>query len=109
MIPSLALHPLFANVSAATLARLEQHLELRRFDAGDIVLRAGVASGEFRPGVAEMPRLAEVVMAPAIMASIWQMILGGEGTAPEPAEMRATHLDLLLAGLSARPGGPGAA
>jgi predicted acylesterase/phospholipase RssA/CRP-like cAMP-binding protein len=46
MITSLALHPLFVNVSAATLARLEQHLELRRFDAGDIVLRAGVASAE---------------------------------------------------------------
>jgi predicted acylesterase/phospholipase RssA/CRP-like cAMP-binding protein len=46
MIPSLALHPLFANVSAAALARLEQHLELRRFGAGDIVLRAGVASAE---------------------------------------------------------------
>lgn len=97
----------------------ERFPELARFYEAEIlsratgivraVLRAGVASGEFRPEVAEMPRLAEVVMAPAIMASVWQMILGGEGTATEPAEMRATHLDLLLAGLSARPGGPGAA
>ena len=46
LIPSLALHPLFANVSAAALAQLEQHLEIRRFGAGDIVLRAGVESAE---------------------------------------------------------------
>jgi len=44
--PSLALHPLFANVSATALARIEPHLEVRRYDAGDLVLRAGVASAE---------------------------------------------------------------
>jgi AcrR family transcriptional regulator len=64
------------------------------------VLRAGVASGEFRPEVADMPCLAHVVMAPAIMASVWQMILGEE-RAPGREAMRAAHLDLLLAGLMA--------
>jgi len=64
------------------------------------VLRAGVASGEFRPEAAEMPGLAEVVMAPAIMASVWQMIL--EEQAPDPQAMRTAHLDLLLAGLAPR-------
>jgi predicted acylesterase/phospholipase RssA/CRP-like cAMP-binding protein len=44
--PSLALHPLFADVSAAALVQLEKHLQTRRFDAGDIVLRAGVESAE---------------------------------------------------------------
>jgi len=46
LTPSLALHPLFANVSASALAQLERHLEIRRFGAGDIVLRAGVESAE---------------------------------------------------------------
>lgn len=46
MIPSLALHPLFANVSAAALARLEPHLQTRRYDAGEFILRAGVPSAE---------------------------------------------------------------
>jgi AcrR family transcriptional regulator len=65
----------------------------------DAVLRAGAASGEFRPAVAEMEGLAEVVIAPAIMAGVWQMILGENG-APAPRRMQAAHLDLLLAGLS---------
>ncbi len=59
-----------------------------------------MASGEFRAEAAEMPGLAEVVMAPAIMASVWQMIL--EEQAPDPQAMRAAHLDLLLAGLAPR-------
>jgi len=46
LIPSLALHPLFAGVAATALAQLEPHLQSRRFEAGDIVLRAGVASAE---------------------------------------------------------------
>ncbi|MEP7301882.1 MAG: cyclic nucleotide-binding and patatin-like phospholipase domain-containing protein [Caldimonas sp.] len=46
MTPSLAVHPLFADVSAAALAQLEGHLQTRRFEAGDIILRAGVASAE---------------------------------------------------------------
>ena len=46
LTPSLALHPLFANVSATALAQLERHLQTRHFEAGDIILRAGVASAE---------------------------------------------------------------
>ena len=46
LTPSLALHPLFANVSAAALGQLERHLETRHFEAGDIILRAGVPSAE---------------------------------------------------------------
>ena len=46
LTPSLSLHPLFANVSAAALAQIERTLEIRRFEAGDIVLRAGVESAE---------------------------------------------------------------
>ncbi len=65
------------------------------------VLRAGVATGEFRPEAAEMPGLAEVVLAPTIMAGVWLMILGPEH-APSAARMEAAHLDLLLAGLAAR-------
>jgi len=63
------------------------------------VLRAGAASGEFRPEVAEMPGLAEVVLAPVLMASVWRMILG-ETDAPAPEGLRDAHLDLLLRGLS---------
>jgi predicted acylesterase/phospholipase RssA/CRP-like cAMP-binding protein len=44
--PSLAQHPLFADVSAAALAQLERHLQTRRFEAGDLILRAGVPSAE---------------------------------------------------------------
>src|SRR5690349_11852781 len=89
----------------------ERFPELARFYKAEVlaratsilgaVLRAGAASGEFRPRVADMPGLAEVVMAPAIMASVWQMILG-ETAAPDPGGMHAAHLDLLLAGLAAR-------
>ncbi|MXP64508.1 TetR/AcrR family transcriptional regulator [Roseomonas sp. M0104] len=64
------------------------------------VLRAGVAAGEFRPEVADMPGLAEVVLAPVLMASVWRMILG-ETEAPAPESLRDAHLDLLLRGLSA--------
>jgi len=46
LTPSLTLHSLFAGVSAAALAQLEQHLEIRHYGAGDIVLRAGVGSAE---------------------------------------------------------------
>lgn len=72
----------------------------RAADIARAVLRAGVASGEFRPEAAEMPGLAEVVMAPAIMAAVWHMILGD--AAPDPDRMQAAHLDLLLAGLASR-------
>ena len=65
------------------------------------VLRAGVASGEFRPAAAALPGLAAVIMAPAVAGSVWQMILGE--AAPDLDAMQAAHLDLLLAGLGAGP------
>ncbi len=70
------------------------------------VLRAGVASGEFRPEAADAAGLAPVLMAPAIMASIWQMMLGEE-RAPDLAAMRKAHVDLVLGGLlrARAPGG----
>jgi predicted acylesterase/phospholipase RssA/CRP-like cAMP-binding protein len=46
MTPALALHPLFAGISSEALASLERHLQTRRFEAGDIILRAGVPSAE---------------------------------------------------------------
>ena len=46
LTPSLALHPLFANVSAAALGQVERHLEIRHFEPGDIILRAGISSAE---------------------------------------------------------------
>lgn len=66
------------------------------------VLRAGVAAGEFRPEVAEMEGLAEVLMAPPIMVSVWRMVLGD--AAPAPEAVQQAQLDVLLAGL-ARPSG----
>jgi AcrR family transcriptional regulator len=62
------------------------------------VLRAGVASGEFRPEAADAAGLAPVLVAPAIMASIWQMMLGEE-RAPDLAAMREAHVELALRGL----------
>jgi AcrR family transcriptional regulator len=62
------------------------------------VLAAGVASGELRPEVADMPGLAEVLVGPVIAAGVWDGILGD--AAPPPAEMQRAHLDLLLAGLA---------
>lgn len=46
MTPALALHPLFAGISSEALASLERCLQTRRFEAGDIILRAGVPSAE---------------------------------------------------------------
>ena len=62
------------------------------------VLRAGVASGEFRPEAADAAGLAPVLVAPAIMASVWQMMLGEE-RAPGLAAMREAHVELALRGL----------
>ena len=70
------------------------------------VLRAGATSGEFRPEAADAVGLAPVLLAPAIMASIWQMMLGEE-RAPDLAAMRRAHVDLVLRGLLQAPG-PGA-
>ncbi|HWL83349.1 MAG TPA: TetR family transcriptional regulator [Roseomonas sp.] len=83
------------------LARFYREEMLARATAiARAVLRAGVAAGEFRPEVADMPGLAEVVLAPVLMASVWRMILG-ESDAPAPGVLRDAHLDLLLRGLSA--------
>lgn len=65
------------------------------------VLRRGAATGEFRPDAAAIPGLAEVVLAPAVAASVWRMILGPHA-APDLEAARAAHLDLLLAGLAPR-------
>lgn len=74
----------------------------RALGIAQAVLRAGIASGEFRPAAAALPGLAAVIMAPAVAGSVWHMILGD--AAPDLAAMQAAHLDLLLAGLGA--GGP---
>ncbi len=90
------------------LAEAERFPELAAFYNAEVlspalalvgsVLRAGVASGEFRPEAADGAGLAPVLMAPAIMASIWQMMLGEE-RAPDLAAMRRAHVDLVLRGL----------
>jgi AcrR family transcriptional regulator len=64
------------------------------------VLRAGAETGEFRPEVAEMPGMAEVVLSPMVTAGVWIMIMG-EGDAPV-ARMPLAHLELVLAGLTDR-------
>ena len=46
MTTALELHPLFAGISSEACATLERHLQIRRFEAGDIILRAGVPSAE---------------------------------------------------------------
>jgi len=66
------------------------------------VLRAGVASGEFRPEVAGEPGLAAALLAPVAMASVWQAMLGPAG-APPPEAMCRAQLALALDGLR-RPG-----
>jgi AcrR family transcriptional regulator len=65
------------------------------------VVRAGVASGEFRPEAAELPGLAAVLMAPIAMASVWRIMLGPD-QAPAPEAMREAHLALVLNGLTRR-------
>lgn len=63
-------------------------------------IAAGVASGEFRPEAAAALDPAPVVVAPAVMAAVWRMILG-PARAPDPQAMLAAHVDLVLAGLRA--------
>lgn len=62
------------------------------------VVEAGVASGEFHEG-AEVAGLAPVLLAPAVMASIWRMMLGE--AAPALDAMREAHVALALRGLRA--------
>ena len=83
------------------LARFYREEVLARATAVvDTVLRAGAASGAFRPALAGLPGLAAVVLAPAIMAAVWHMILG-VADAPAPGPMARAQVELLLAGLGA--------
>jgi AcrR family transcriptional regulator len=70
----------------------------RGFGLIEAVVRAGVASGEFRPEAAEEPGLAAVLLAPIAMASVWRGMLGAEG-APSPEAMCRAQLSLALNGL----------
>jgi AcrR family transcriptional regulator len=65
----------------------------------DTVLRAGVESGEFRPGVLGEPGLPHVLLAPVLMASVWRMMLA-PGDGPDLPAMRVAHLDLALRALA---------
>lgn len=60
------------------------------------IIEAGVAAGEFR-GDADAAGTAAVMLAPAIMAAVWQMMLG-QG-APALEAMRDAHIALVLHGL----------
>jgi AcrR family transcriptional regulator len=75
-------------------AMLQPALDLARQ-----VVEAGSAAGDFRPGAADEPGLAHVLLAPVLMGSIWRMMLGPEH-APSAAAMREAHLDLILRGLA---------
>jgi AcrR family transcriptional regulator len=75
-------------------AMLQPALDLARQ-----VVEAGSAAGDFRPGAADEPGLAHVLLAPVLMGSIWRMMLGADH-APSAAAMREAHLDLILRGLA---------
>ncbi len=62
------------------------------------VLRAGVASGEFRADAVNQPGLAHVLLAPVLMGSVWRMTLGA--AAPDAAMLRDAHLDLAMRALA---------
>ncbi|MBV9076124.1 MAG: TetR/AcrR family transcriptional regulator [Methylobacteriaceae bacterium] len=67
------------------------------------ILADGVARGEFRDGPAV--RQPEVVIGPAIMAAVWKLVF----EPVEPLDLdryAAAHLDLVMAGLSAREEAP---
>lgn len=74
----------------------------RALKLASAVVRSGVDAGEFRPPDGEEEGFAAVLVAPALMASIWQMILGEE-RAPALGPMREAHLYLALRALM-RPG-----
>lgn len=67
------------------------------------VVRAGVASGEFRADAADEPGLAAVLLAPAAMGAVWRLMIG-EGRAPDRQEMCRAHVALALSGLRRQPG-----
>ena len=60
--------------------------------------QTGGGQGRRAREAADAAGLAPVLMAPAIMASIWQMMLGEE-RAPDLAAMSKAHVDLVLRGL----------
>jgi AcrR family transcriptional regulator len=66
------------------------------------VVRAGVASGEFRPEAAEEPGLAAVLLAPAAMGAVWRLMIGDR--APDRQEMCRAHVALALNGMRRLPG-----
>lgn len=67
------------------------------------VLARGVARGELRAEAATLdPRL---VIAPAVLTAVWQMLFGGLEKAQARA-LLAAQVDLLLRGLAPLPGGP---
>jgi TetR/AcrR family transcriptional regulator len=69
------------------------------------VLARGVARGELRAEAAALdPRL---VIAPAVLTAVWQMLFGGLEKAQARA-LLAAQVDLLLRGLAPLPGGPAA-
>jgi len=75
-------------------AMLQPALDLARQ-----VVEAGSAAGDFRPGAADEPGLAHVLLAPVLMGSVWRMMLGPDH-APSATAMRDAHLDLILRGLA---------
>lgn len=91
------------------IAEAERFPELAEFYAEEVlaratsllesVLKAGVESGEFRADAAGRACMAQVIMAPAIMGSVWRMVMG-DGKAPDHAAMREAHTLLVLRGLA---------
>jgi AcrR family transcriptional regulator len=72
----------------------------RALDLARSILRAGVEAGEFHPEAAE-EGLAEVLLAPVVMAGVWQGMLGVVGGAPSLEAMRRAHAALARRGLAA--------
>lgn len=71
----------------------------RGMAAMQAVLARGVARGELRPAAGDLdPRL---VIAPAVLTAVWQMLFGGLSR-PEAEALFRTQVDLLMAAL-ARP------
>ncbi|MEE3624484.1 TetR/AcrR family transcriptional regulator [Nitrospirillum sp. BR 11752] len=66
------------------------------------VLQNGVASGEFRQEVTNLPFIEEILIAPVMMTNIWRLIMN-EGEAPAPNGMLTTHLSLLKLAISRKP------
>ena len=82
------------------LAELYQSTMLQpSLDLAREVVKAGSAAGDFRPGAADEPGLAAVLLAPIVMSAVWRMMLGAE-KAPSSQAMRNAHLDLIMRGLA---------